>query len=267
MKDFKEYHLGFEAKIVSPEVPGEKSRALLSLQEEVESSVISYPKSMPMAIKRAKGAIVEDVDGNRYIDFFAGCGVLNVGHCNQDVLSSVFKQQKDLIHALDFPTENKMRLINNILSELPAEYRNDYKVGFTSPSGSDAVEAAIKLAKHYTGRSGVLAFQGSYHGMGSGSLAVTSDLSHKSGISSLMPEVNFVPYSYCYRCSFGKNGENCQFECVNYLENLLENPHSGLPKPAAILLEPVQCEGGNIVPKKGYLKRIIELAKKHAVVT
>lgn len=267
MTDFSKYHLGSDAAIITDELPGKKSRILLNQQELIEGKIVSYPRTMPIAIKRALGAIIEDVDGNRFIDFFSGCGVLNVGHSNPDVLSYVREQQDNLVHALDFPTENKMKLIPKILNELPAEARNEYKVAFVSPSGSDGVEAAIKLAKHFTGRSSILAFQGSYHGMAAGSLSVTSDAGHKEGLHSLMPGVQFVPYSYCYRCMFKSNASTCKFDCFEYLKNLLENPHSGVPKPAAILLEPVQGEGGNIVPKEGYLERIIDLAKRHGVVT
>lgn len=267
MTDFSKYHLGSDAAIITGELPGMKSRMLLRQQELMEGKIVSYPRRMPIAMKRALGAIIEDVDGNRFIDFFSGCGVLNVGHSNPDVLAYVREQQDHLIHALDFPTENKMKLIPKLLDELPAQARNEYKVAFVSPSGSDGVEAAIKLAKHYTGRSTILAFQGAYHGMAAGSLSVTSDAGHKEGLHGLMPGVQFVPYSYCYRCMFKSNAANCKFDCFEYLKNLLENSHSGVPKPAAILLEPVQGEGGNVVPKDGYLELVIDLAKRHGVVT
>ncbi|MFD2943346.1 aspartate aminotransferase family protein [Flavobacterium notoginsengisoli] len=265
MEALKNYHLSEGAKIISPSLPGEKSKILLDLQNNIEGSVVSYPKKMPIALKRAKGSIIEDVDGNQFIDFFGGCGVLNVGHSNEFVLDYVREQQEELVHALDFPTENKILLIQKILNNLPKEIRDDYKVSFGGPTGSDAVEAAIKLAKIKTGRDGIIAFSGGYHGMTSGALAVTSDTFFRKKITSLIPNVHFVPYSYCYRCPFNKNENNCDYDCVKHFEWILETGHSGITLPAAIILEPIQGEGGNIVPKNGFLERIVKIANKHGV--
>jgi diaminobutyrate-2-oxoglutarate transaminase len=266
MELLKDYHLSQGAKIISSSLPGEKSKVLLELQKNIEGSVVSYPKKMPIALKRAKGSIVEDVDGNQFIDFFGGCGVLNVGHSNAFVMEYVKEQQEELVHALDFPTENKLFLIQKILNNLPEEIREDYKVSFGGPTGSDAVEAAIKLAKIKTGRDGIIAFSGGYHGMTSGALAVTSDTFFRKKISSLIPNVHFVPYSYCYRCPFNKEESPCNYACANHFEWILETGHSGITLPAAIILEPIQGEGGNIVPRKGFLERIVKIANKHGVI-
>src|ERR1700761_2789178 len=104
---FSAFHLADNARLVTP-VPGERSKRILELQDRLEGNIVSYPRSMPIGIKRAKGAIIEDLDGNLFIDFFSGAGVLNVGHCNPYVLDYVKKQEEELIHILDFPTENKM---------------------------------------------------------------------------------------------------------------------------------------------------------------
>ncbi len=256
---FEEFHLSQEAKIVSSELPGKRSKMLLDIQQEQEGSIVSYPRKMPIAIKKAKGSIIEDVDGNLFIDFFSGCGVLNVGHCNDFVLEYVKNQQSELIHALDFPTENKMLLIQKILDHLPKDIRRDYKVSFGGPTGSDAVEAAIKLAKIKTGRDGIIAFTGGYHGMTSGALAVTSDIYFRNNITSLMPNVHFAPYNYPYRNVSDKDNE------IDYFKNMLTNSHSGIPKPAAILVEPIQGEGGNIVPEDGYLEELVRIARDNDV--
>lgn len=265
MESLKNYHLSEGAKIISSSLPGEKSKKLLDLQKNIEGSVVSYPKKMPIALKRAKGSIIEDVDGNQFIDFFGGCGVLNVGHSNDFVLKYVKDQQEELVHALDFPTENKILLIQKILKNLPEEIREDYKVSFGGPTGSDAVEAAIKLAKIKTGRDGIIAFSGGYHGMTSGALAVTSDTFFRKKITSLIPNVHFVPYSYCYRCPFNKDESSCDYDCAKHFEWILETGHSGITLPAAIILEPIQGEGGNIVPRSGFLERIVKIANKHGV--
>jgi 2,4-diaminobutyrate 4-transaminase len=266
MDKFSAFHLAENAKIISDSIPGEKSKELLAIQEALEGSIVSYPKSMPIAIKRAKGAIIEDVDGNLFIDFFSGAAVLNVGHCNSYVLQYVKKQQEQLIHALDFPTENKIDLIRKILQRVPAGIRDQFKVSFCGPTGSDAVEAAIKLAKHKTGREGVIAFHGSYHGMTSGALSATSNVRLRARINSLLPNIHFIPYSYCYRCPFNKDAHSCRLDCAEYLNYILENPHSGIAKPAAIILEPIQGEGGTIIPKAGFLERIVEIARKNDIV-
>ncbi len=262
MKDFSKMHLAEAPRIISSEIPGKKSRELLKLQQEIEGSIVSYPKKMPIAIKRAKGAIIEDVDGNYFIDFFAGCGVLNVGHSNEEVLSVVKEQIENVIHVLDFPTETKMTVITEILSHLPSELRNDYKVSFGGPTGSDAIESAIKLAKIKTGRDTIISFTGGYHGMSSGALALTSDTSFRNNLTSLMPNVHFVPFNYPYR-SDSNNYDKAS--CLDYFENILKNSHSGVPKPAAIVVEPIQGEGGNIVPEVGYIEELVRIAHENDV--
>ncbi len=266
MNKFEEMHLAEDANIISRELPGKRSQELIKFQKENEGSIVSYPRKMPIAIKRAKGAIIEDVDGNQFIDFFAGCGVLNVGHSNEEVLSHVKKQMDDVIHVLDFPTETKMNVIKKIKSHLPDNIRDDFKVSFGGPTGSDAVESAIKLAKLKTGRSTIMAFSGGYHGMTSGALAVTSDLDFRRKLTSLIPNVHFVPFNYPYRgmyrdYSYGDTDVNC----LSYFKYVLTNKHSGVAKPAAIILEPIQGEGGNIVPEKGFLEELVRIAHENDV--
>ncbi len=263
MEFLKKYHLTETPKIVSPTLPGEKSKKILALQQEVEGSIVSYPRSMPIGIKRAKGSIIEDVDGNQFIDFFGGCGVLNVGHCNEFVLNYVKEQQENLIHALDFPTENKIDLIQKIKDNLPEHLRDNYKVCFGGPTGSDAVEAAIKLAKIKTGRDGIISFKGGYHGMTSGALAVTSDIGFRNHISSLMPNVDFAPYNYPYRSN--KEQGSDEIDGLVAFEEMLTNSHSGIYKPAAIIVEPLQGEGGNILPEEGYLEGLVRIAHENDV--
>jgi len=267
MDRFEEYHLSNDARLVTDHVPGPESKKLIDFQNEYEGSIVSYPKSMPIAIKKAKGAIVEDVDGNQFIDFFAGCGVVNVGHCNPDVLARVKEQQDNLIHALDFPTQNKKETIEHILGNLPEHLQKQYRVSFCGPTGSDAVEAAIKLARMHTGRSGVVAFKGGYHGMTAAANAVTSNNKYRSKIPTQIANVHYIPYAYPYRWhQNAASTEEMVNQAVGYLTELLENPHSGIAKPACILIEPMQGEGGNIVPPQGYLEKLTAVAHKHDVV-
>jgi diaminobutyrate-2-oxoglutarate transaminase len=262
---FSRFHLSESANIISKSIPGKRSKKLLELQKQIEGAVVSYPRSMPFAIHKAKGAIIEDVDGNQFIDFFAGCGVVNVGHCNEEVLEYVREQQNNLIHALDFPTENKLNAIQKILKNLPASVQKDYKVSFGGPTGSDAVEAAIKLAKIKTGRDGIISFSGGYHGMTSAALAVTANTSFRENVPSLIPNVNFTPFSYQYRCPSNGDELACKNYAIERLKFLLENSHSGVTKPAAIIVESIQGEGGNITPVPGFLNEVVEIAHRNDV--
>jgi diaminobutyrate-2-oxoglutarate transaminase len=251
-----------EVPLIRHVPPGPKSKEFLDFQSVSESAAVSYPKGMPMAIKRAKGAAVEDVDGNVYIDFFGGAGVMNVGHSNPEVMEAARKQMADFTHSLDVPNPARRSLVEMLGSLLPDPLN---KLFFGGPTGSDAVEAAMKLAKHNKKRSPMIAFEGAYHGMTSGALSLTSHLGHKEDFLPLIPEVHFVPYAYCYRCAFGRKPETCDLDCAKYLERVLEDPHSGVGKPSAVIVEAVQGEGGSVVPHDSFLPKIREICDRFDV--
>ena len=242
--------------------PGPLSKRFIQSQKKLEGSAVSYPRGLPMAMKRAKGATVEDVDGNRYIDFFGGAGVMNVGHANPDVLKAVSEQLPLLTHALDIPNPARHDLVEKLHSILPQ--RLD-RVLFGGPTGSDAVELAVKLAKFCTKRHPIIAFSGSYHGMTSGALAMCSGRLFKEPFLPLLSEIHFVPYAYCYRCAFGRTSGKCDLECVKYLEYTFEDPHSGVSRPAAVIVESIQGEGGSIIPPDGFILALRELCTKYEV--
>jgi len=246
---------------VSP--PGPISQEYLNYQFSNEGSAISYPRSMPMAIKRAKGATVEDVDGNHFIDFFGGAGVLNVGHSNPDVISAAKQQLNDLTHALDISNPSRRSLVELLLGQLPKELN---RVFFGAPTGSDAVECAIKLAKYNSKRYPVIAFEGSYHGMTAGALSLCSGRTFKEEFLPLIAETHFVPYAYCYRCAFDKSPDTCNSYCAQYLEHKLDDPHSGIAQPAAIIVEAIQGEGGSIVPPDHFLLKLREICTAHNII-
>ncbi|MFW6124216.1 MAG: aspartate aminotransferase family protein, partial [Acidobacteriota bacterium] len=245
---------------ISP--PGPKSKDLLRFQQEAESAAVSYPRGMPMALQRAKGATVEDVDGNIYIDFFGGAGVMGVGHSNPQVIKAASDQIRDLTHALDVPNPARRSLVKVLSSLLPSSLN---KLFFGGPTGSDAVEAAVKIAKFNKKRSPVIAFQGSYHGMTAGALSLSSGLAFKEDFLPLLPDVHFIPYAYCYRCPYGLEPSSCELRCAQYLDYILEDPHSGVGKPSAVIVEAVQGEGGSIVPPDHFIPRIREICTKHEV--
>jgi len=262
-EELKKLHLTESPKI-NVEPPGPKSKALLNEQEKTESSAVAYPRGIPLAIERAKGATIQDVDGNVYLDFFGGAGVLNVGQLNPIVMKAVNEQLKKLVHALDFPTETKIALGKKLLEIAPGELKSG-KVFFTAPTGSDAVEAALKLAMYNTGRRTILAFEGSYHGMTRGALSVSSGRKFRENYLPLLPQTHFAPYAYCYRCPFGKKYPTCNLECLKYINHLFEDPHSGTSIPAAIIVEPVQGEGGSIVPPKEFLPGLRKTADQYSI--
>lgn len=242
--------------------PGPRSQEYLDFQLAHEGAAISYPRSLPLALKRGRGATVEDVDGNVYIDLFGGAGVMAVGHGNPDVVAAVEKQLHELTHALDLPTPARRDLIEGLMRVLPDGLT---RVFFGGPTGSDAVEAAIKLAKLHTKRTTLVAFEGAYHGMTSGALSLNSGTAFKQKLLPLLPDVHFVPYAYCYRCAFGKTPDSCALECAEYLDHVLDDPHSGVCPPAAVFVEPIQGEGGSIVPPPAFLPKVREICDRHDV--
>jgi diaminobutyrate-2-oxoglutarate transaminase len=231
----------------------------------LESNNRSYPRSIPLVFDVARGAVVQDVDGNRFIDFFSGCGVLNLGHNNPKILDDVRCYEGNIMQSVDLATEAKINFIQRIFSLLPNGLRNKSKINFGGPTGSDAIEQAIKLARINTGRHSIIAFQGGYHGMTAGALSVSSKLKHRADATPLIPGVHFMPYCNCYRCSFDLDHRKCKMECFRYFKNSIENPHSGIDKPAAIILEPVQGEGGTNIPRNGWLEKITHVARKNGI--
>ena len=251
-----------DAPLMKVPPPGPESRKYLDFQKGSEGSAVSYPRGLPMALQRGRGATVEDVDGNVYLDFFAGAGVLNVGHSNPQVMAAIEDQVREITHTLDIPNPSRKKLVEIMQELLPDELS---RIFFGGPTGSDAVEAAIKLAKYNNNRYPVIAFEGSYHGMTAGALSLCSGKPFKENFLPLIAEVHFIPYAYCYRCPFAKNLETCDLLCAQYLQHKLEDPHSGLAQPAAIIIEAIQGEGGSIVPPPQYLTKIREICDRFEI--
>ncbi len=254
-----------EAPKILVKPPGPKASELLRKQKEVDSRAVYYPLHIPTAWEAGKGATLRDVDGNTYIDFIAGISVLNVGHSNPVVVEAVKRQLEKLTHALDIPTPERIRLVEKLVEIAPAGLKGNSRILFGGPSGSDAIEGALKVAKFNTKRHTFLAFQGAYHGMTSGALSVTSKKAFRSGNLPMLPDIHFAPYAYCYRCAFGKEYPDCNMQCVRYIEHLFSDPESGLTDPAAIIVEPIQGEGGFITPPDGYLRELRRICDENKV--
>ncbi|MBQ3982101.1 MAG: diaminobutyrate--2-oxoglutarate transaminase family protein, partial [Treponema sp.] len=236
----------------------------ISRQEETESNARSYPRKFPFALAKAQGSWVEDVEGNRYLDFLCGAGTLALGHNDAEVNAAMVEliTSNAPLHTLDLTTPTKDKFVETLQNLLPGNLKNNAKIQFCSPAGSDAVDAAIKLCKTATGRGTIAAFSGGYHGMGHGALSVTGNLGAKGKIQNLMGGVQFFPYPYSYRCPFGLGGDAGTKAACAYFERLLKDPESGVPLPAAVIIEPIQGEGGVIPAPVEFLQTVRRVTKE-----
>lgn len=245
--------------------PGPASQRLLAQQDEYESSARTYPRHLPIAIRRAAGSYVEDVDGRRYIDFLSGAGVLTLGHSHPELVAAARRQLGEFVHGLDFPTPVKAEFTRRQLGMLPEPLRQEMKIHFCGPTGANATEAAIKLAKISTGRGEIISFQGGFHGSTAGAMAVTGSVGLKDRVPNQMPGVHFFPFPYCQRCPLGLDRATCSVNCATYLERTLGDSHSGMGKPAAVLVEVVQGEGGCIPAPREFMRRLREITREHGI--
>ena len=235
----------------------------LNRQAERESNARSYPRRLPLALSKAKGIYVQDTDGRTYIDCLAGAGALTLGHNHPVVLEAIHQLLEDGVpfQTLDLTTPVKDRFIDALFGALPKAFAEEARIQFCGPAGADAVEAAVKLVKTATGRRTILSFHGAYHGMTHGGMALTGHLAPKAAISGLMPDVQFLPYPYEYRCPFGVGGKEGHRLSSTYIERLLDDPNSGVVSPAGVILEVVQGEGGVIPSPDAWLRDIRRITK------
>ncbi|MDV9032273.1 aspartate aminotransferase family protein [Pseudomonas sp. RAC1] len=241
---------------------------LLLRQQRQESNARSYPRRIPLVLKRARGIHVEDVEGRQFIDCLAGAGTLALGHNHPVVVEAIQRVLADELplHTLDLTTPVKDQFVQDLFAVLPESLRRDAKIQFCGPTGTDAVEAALKLVRTATGRSTVLAFQGGYHGMTQGALSLMGSLGPKKALGALLSSgVQFMPYPYDYRCPFGLGGEAGVRANLHYLENLLLDPEAGVQLPAAVILEVVQGEGGVIPADIEWLRGVRRITEKAGV--
>lgn len=236
----------------------------INRQKKFESNARSYPRKFPFALNKAKGSYLEDVEGNKYLDFLCGAGTLALGHNNKSVNDAMIDliRSEAPLHTLDLITPTKDLFVETLIDNLPNGLKENAKIQFCSPSGTDAVDAVIKLFKTATGRRTVIAFSGGYHGMGHGALALTGNLTAKEKVASLMPDVHFFPYPYSYRCPFALGGDAGVNAAISYFERTLKDPESGITKPAAVILEPIQGEGGVIPAPIKFLQEIRRVTKE-----
>ncbi|WP_448608006.1 aspartate aminotransferase family protein [Geodermatophilus sp. URMC 60] len=242
-------------------LPGPRSAELLARQEQRESRARTYPRHLPIAIAEAAGSHVRDLDGNVYIDFLAGAGVLSLGHNHPDLVQAVVEQLGRHVHGLDFPTPAKDAFTDAQLEMLPDSMRDRMRVHFCGPTGANAVDAALKLCKTATGRGDVISFQGGFHGSSHAAMAVTGLVEQKSPVRNGVPGIHFFPFSYCGRCPVELTPDRCTTNCIAYLERALADSNGGIPLPAAVILELVQGEGGVIPATVDFARRVRELTR------
>ena len=245
------------------DLPGPKARDIIASDHRYISP--SYTRSYPLVVRSAKGAIVEDVDGNRFLDFSAGIAVCSTGHCHPDVVRAIQKQAESLIHmsGTDFYYEHMPQLARKLESLMP-----DGKSWrcFFGNSGTEAVEAAMKLARYSTGRWQFIAFQSSFHGRTMGALSLTSSKPvQRKGFGPLVPGVTHIPYANCYRCPLNLEYDSCGIACANYLEEVVFKTTVNPSEVAAIVVETIQGEGGYIVPPPDFFPTLEKIARKHGI--
>ena len=226
--------------------------------EEYESNVRSYCRKFPTVFTTAKGSVIKDEEGREFIDFFNGAGALNYGHNNDFIKSHVIEylMQDGLAHGLDMMTLPKAELIDTLQNKLLKPRGLDYKIMFPGPTGTNAVEAALKLARKYTHRRTVWALMGAFHGMTLGSLALTSDEESRTGGGVPLNDVLHIPAPYMFP----------EFDTVKYMETLLKDDHSATEKPAALIIETVQAEGGIYVLEEEYLRRVRDFCTENDII-
>ncbi|GAA2384836.1 aspartate aminotransferase family protein [Streptomyces glaucosporus] len=241
--------------------------AILRRQRARESSARTYARSFPVVPARAYGMTVEGCDGRRYLDCLSGAGTLALGH-NHPVVTEAVRRTLESgapLHALDLATPQKDEFTDALFATLPPAFADRARIHFCGPAGTDAVEAALKLMQTATGRQGLLAFTGAYHGMTAGALAVSGGVAVKRPVPGLAADVTRLPYPYSYRCPFGVGGERGAELSAAYAERLLDDPKGGVVPPAAMILEPVQGEGGAVPAPDGWLRAMRRITAERGI--
>ncbi|MEU6995061.1 diaminobutyrate--2-oxoglutarate transaminase family protein [Streptomyces sp. NPDC046465] len=232
---------------------------MLRRQAARESAARTYARALPIVPVRARGLTIEGADGSRYLDCLSGAGTLALGHNHPVVLEAIRKvlDSGAPLHVLDLATPVKDAFTTELFDTLPRGLADRARIQFCGPAGTDAVEAALKLVRSATGRDGVLAFTGAYHGMTAGALEVSG------GARDV--RVARLPYPQDYRCPFGLGGAHGAELSARWTESLLEDTKSGVPAPAGMILEPVQGEGGVLPAPDAWLRRMREITAARGI--
>ena len=248
--------------LITP-LPGPKAKQIVERDGQVISP--SYTRDYPLVAKRGHGAVIEDVDGNSFLDFAAGIAVVSTGHCHPEVVAAIQKQASELIHmsGTDFYYPNMVELAEKLASIAPG--KGPKRVYFGN-SGAEAVEAAIKLAKYHTKRDKLVAFHGAFHGRTMGALSLTASRAvQRKGFGTLLSGVFHMPYPDTYRGTYGIRPEHASADCLSYLENELFRRRVDPDEVAGIFIEPIQGEGGYLPAPAEFLQGLEKICHKYGI--
>lgn len=245
------------------ELPGPRARALIDTEARVASPSIS--KEYPLVVDHAEGMVVVDVDGNRFLDFMAGIAVALTGHCHPRVVARVQRQAERLLHicGTDFYYGVYTELCERLAALGPGDF--DWRV-FLGNSGAEAVEGAVKLARHHTGRQHVIAFYGAFHGRTYGAMSLTaSKVKQRAGFGPMLPGVTHMPYGNCLRCAYHLTYPACDVHCVDSWRDTIFKTTLPPEEVAAVIVEPIQGEGGHTVPPPGFFPHLRRLCDDYGI--
>jgi 4-aminobutyrate aminotransferase len=249
--------------LLKTEVPGPRAKEILALDARYISP--SYIRPFPLVAASGRGALIEDVDGNQFLDFTAGIAVVSTGHCHPAVVAAIQRQAAELIHmsGTDFYYPGMARLAEKLAPLMPGPAPKKFYYG---NSGTEAVEAAMKLSRYTTGRDKFIAFFGAFHGRTLGALSLTASKAvQRKGFGPLLPGVFHVPYPDCYRCPYNREPQTCSVECAKAIEERLFKTVLPPRETAAIFVEPIQGEGGYVVPRKEFFDELQAIARRHGI--
>ena len=249
-------------KIIT-KLPGPKAKEILRRDNKYVSPSCTRP--YPAVIQKGKGVWVTDVDGNVFLDFSAGIGVVTTGHCHPEIVDVIKKQSAELIHmsGTDF-YYTYQAVVAEKLAEIVPGAKN--KKVFFGNSGAEAVECAMKLARYHKRRPRYIAFTGAFHGRTFGALSLTgSKITQRRYFAPLLPDVTHVPYAYCFRCPFHLEYPSCNLDCVRYIEETIFKKIVPPDEVAAMFVEPIQGEGGYVVPPKKFIPALRDLCNRYDI--
>jgi len=244
-------------------LPGPKAKQLVDRDHHVVSP--SYTRDYPLVAKTGRGAMVEDVDGNIFLDFAAGIAVVSTGHCHPEVVAAIQKQAAELIHmsGTDFYYPSLVELAEKLASIAPGK---EAKRVYFGNSGAEAIEAAIKLVKFHTKRDKLIAFHGAFHGRTMGALSLTASRAvQRKGFGTLLSGVFHMPFPDTYRGTYGIRPEHASADCLSYLENELFRRRVDPDEVAGIFIEPIQGEGGYLPAPAEFLQGLQRICRKHGI--
>ena len=239
-------------RMVSGEFPGPKAAAALALSARTESMARGGGR-MPVVMDRAFGVTFKDPDGNTFIDLSAGVGVSSVGRCHPKVVEAMLQQSRTLMHSMEINSTKRTELAAKISEIMPEGLRGNC-ITFFAQSGSDALEAAVNFSRRVTGRNQIIAFHGAYHGVWNASGALTTGTAYRKGYGPFMGGVIHAPYPYSYRFPFDTSRKSAEQVAGEYVDYLLNTPYTAADDVAAVIVEPVQGEGGYVPPGPEFLQ-------------